>query len=71
MKAPARMSLRLARIQKNLSQQELADRVGASRQTIGLIEKGGYNPTLDLCLRIAKELDKSLDHLFGEESENE
>jgi putative transcriptional regulator len=65
------MSLRLARIQKNLSQQELADRVGASRQTIGLIEKGGYNPTLDLCLRIAKELDKSLDHLFGEESENE
>ena len=71
MKAPARMNLRLARVEKNLSQQELADKVDASRQTIGLIEKGGYNPTLDLCVRIAKTLDKTLDHLFWEGSENE
>jgi putative transcriptional regulator len=71
MKAPARMNLRLARIEKNFSQQELADIVNASRQTIGLIEKGGYNPTLDLCIKIAKALDKSLDYLFGEDSENE
>ena len=71
MKAPARMNLKLARVEKNLTQQELADRVGASRQTIGLIEKGGYNPTLDLCLRIAKALDNSLDHLFWEDDEYE
>jgi len=71
MKTPARMNLRLARIEKNLTQQELADKVEASRQTIGLVEKGGYNPTLDLCLRIAKALDKTLDHLFGEENHNE
>jgi len=71
MKAPARMNLRLARVEKNLSQQELADMVKASRQTIGLIEKGGYNPTLNLCIRIAKMLDTTLDHLFWEDNENE
>jgi putative transcriptional regulator len=71
MKAPARMNLRLARVEKNLSQQELADIVNVSRQTIGLIEKGGYNPTLKLCIRIAKALDKSLDLLFREDIENE
>jgi putative transcriptional regulator len=71
MKAPARMNLRLARVEKNLSQQELADMVKASRQTIGLIEKGGYNPTLNLCIRIAKMLDTTLDHLFWEDIEDE
>ena len=65
------MSLRLARVEKNLSQQELADIVNVSRQTIGLIEKGGYNPTLSLCIRIAKALDKTLDLLFWEDSEDE
>lgn len=65
------MNLRLARVEKNLSQQELADMVKASRQTIGLIEKGGYNPTLNLCIRIAKMLDTTLDHLFWEDNENE
>ena len=71
MKAPARMNLKLARIEKNLTQQELADLVSASRQTIGLIEKGGYNPTLDLCIRIAKALEKTLDPLFWEDGEHE
>jgi putative transcriptional regulator len=65
------MNLRLARVEKNLSQQKLADKVDASRQTIGLIEKGGYNPTLDLCIRIAKALGKTLDPLFWEDSDNE
>jgi putative transcriptional regulator len=65
------MNLRLARVEKNLSQQKLADKVDASRQTIGLIEKGGYNPTLDLCVRIAKALGKTLDPLFWEDSDNE
>ena len=65
------MKLRLARVENNLSQQELADIVNVSRQTIGLIEKGGYNPTLSLCIRIAKALDKTLDTLFWEESQND
>jgi putative transcriptional regulator len=71
MKAPTRMKLKLARVENNLSQQELADIVNVSRQTIGLIEKGGYNPTLSLCIRIAKALNKTLDALFWEESQND
>ena len=62
------MKLKIARIEKGLSQQELADLVSATRQTIGLIEKGKYNPSLNLCLRIAKVLDKTLDDLFWNET---
>ena len=65
------MNLRLARIEKNLTQQELADMVDVTRQTIGLIEKGGYNPTLNLCIRIARALDKTLDQLFWEDEKDE
>jgi len=65
------MKLKLARVAKNLSQQELADLVGASRQTIGLIEKGKYNPSLKLCISIAKALDKTLNDLFWEEINHE
>ncbi|MCK5146552.1 helix-turn-helix transcriptional regulator [bacterium] len=61
------MKLKLARVEKNLSQQELADCVEATRQTIGLIEKGKYNPTLNLCVRIANALDKTLNDLFWED----
>ena len=43
--------------------------VGATRQTIGLIEAGGYNPTLKLCIAICKTLGCTLDDLFWEESE--
>lgn len=71
MKTAANMKLRLARVEKNFSQQELADKVDVTRQTIGLIEKGGYNPTLNLCIRIAKVLDKTLDQLFWEVEDNE
>jgi putative transcriptional regulator len=71
MKTPARLKLRLARVEKSLTQQELADMVDVTRQTIGLIEKGGYNPTLNLCVRIAQALDKTLDQLFWEDEENE
>jgi len=59
--------LKVARVEKGWTQQALADRVEATRQTIGLIEKGEYNPTLNLCLRIAKALDRTLDQLFWEE----
>jgi putative transcriptional regulator len=62
------LKIKLARIEKGLSQQELADLVDATRQTIGLIEKGKYNPTIRLCIKIAKALDKTLNDLFWEES---
>ena len=67
MKETTRMKLKLARIEKNLTQQELAELVDATRQTIGLIEKGDYNPTLKLCIKIAKALDRTLDPLFWED----
>jgi len=62
------MKMKIARVEKGLSQQELADLTGVTRQTIGLIEKGKYNPTLNLCLNIAKALHKTLNDLFWEES---
>ena len=59
--------MKVARVEKGWSQQDLADRVEATRQTIGLIEKGEYNPSIKLCLRIAKALGRTLDQLFWEE----
>ncbi|WP_236261731.1 helix-turn-helix transcriptional regulator [Erysipelothrix anatis] len=52
---------------KNLSQIDVANAVGVSRQTIISVENGNYNPTLDLCIRICKLLGVSLDDLFWEE----
>lgn len=56
--------VKLARVEKDLTQEQLADLVGVTRQTILLIEAGKYNPTLKLCLMIAKVTGKSLDELF-------
>jgi putative transcriptional regulator len=56
--------VKLARVEKDLTQEQLADLVGVTRQTIGLIEAGKYNPTLKLCLALAKATGKSLDELF-------
>lgn len=64
------LRLKSARAGKDLSQQELADLVGVSRQTINAIEKGDYNPTIRLCLAICHVLGKSLDELFWEEEDN-
>ncbi|MDA1476088.1 helix-turn-helix transcriptional regulator [Bacillus changyiensis] len=58
--------VKLARVEKSLTQAQLAAKVNVTRQTIGLIEKGKYNPTLQLCVAIAKALDKTLDDLFWE-----
>ena len=58
------LNMRLARTKKNLSQAKLADIVGVSRQTILLIEKESFNPSLQLCVSIAKALDSTLDELF-------
>lgn len=59
--------MKQARIEKNLSQTELAKLINVSRQTINMIENGEYNPTIKLCIKICKVLDKTLDQLFWEE----
>ena len=64
------LRLKSARAGKDLSQQELADLVGVSRQNINAIEKGDYNPTIRLCLAICHVLGKTLDELFWEEGED-
>lgn len=61
------LRLKSARAAKDLSQQQLAELVKVSRQTISAIEKGDYNPTINLCIAIGKALDKTLDELFWEE----
>ncbi len=66
-----RIKLKLARVEHNLTQAELAEKIGVTRQTIGLVENGGYNPTLHLCIAIAKALGKTLNDLFWKESEHE
>lgn len=65
------LRLKAARAGKDMSQQELADAVGVSRQTISAIEKGDYNPTIKLCRSICRVLGKTLDELFWEEDEEE
>ncbi len=59
--------LKIARISKDFTQEDLAVRVGVTRQTIGLIEAGKYNPSIQLCKDICKTLDKTLNDLFWEE----
>lgn len=61
------LRLKAARAGLDMSQQDLADKVGVSRQTINAIEKGDYNPTINLCRAICKTLGKTLDELFWEE----
>ena len=60
------LKLKAARALCDMSQQDLADKVGVSRQTINAIEKGDYNPTINLCIAICKALNKTLDELFWE-----
>ena len=64
------LKMKSARVAKDLSQQQLADLIGVSRQTISAIEKGDYNPTINLCIAICRALSKTLDELFWEEQEN-
>ena len=59
--------MREARQQKGLSQTELAKLIGVSRQTVNMIENGDYNPTIALCLKLCKALDKTLNDLFWED----
>jgi len=61
------IKIKVARAELDITQKELAEKVGISRQTMNAIEQGDYNPTIKLCLGICKVLGKSLDDLFGEE----
>lgn len=61
--------MKIARIEKDLSQEQLADLVGATRQTFGMIESGKFNPSLQLCISICRALGKTLNDLFWEETE--
>lgn len=63
------LRLKAARAGKDLSQEDLAKAVGVSRQTINAIEKGDYNPTINLCISICHVLGKTLDELFWDEVE--
>lgn len=65
------LKLKVARAEKDISQEELARRVGVTRQTIGMIEAGKFNPSLQLCIAICKALGKTLNDLFWEENDHE
>lgn len=56
--------MKIARVECDLTQEQLAEKVGVARQTIGLIEAGNYNPSISLCIDICQALNKTLDELF-------
>ena len=64
---PKNLSIKVARVQKDMTQKDLAAAVGVSRQTINAIEQGEYNPTIKLCRAICRVLEKTLDELFWED----
>ena len=66
---PKNLSIKVARVQKDMTQKDLAAAVGVSRQTINAIEQGEYNPTIKLCRAICRALGKTLDELFWEDDE--
>ena len=68
---PKNLSIKAARAQKDMTQKDLAQAVGVSRQTINAIEQGEYNPTIKLCRAICRALGKTLDELFWEDDNNE
>lgn len=65
------IAIKVARAEKDMTQKALAEAVGVSRQTMNAIEKGEYNPTIRLCRKICRILDRSLDYLFWEDEEDE
>ena len=60
-------AMKMARVECDLSQEQLAEAIGVTRQTIGMIESGKYNPSLKLCIDICKTMNKTLNDLFWEE----
>ena len=71
MKVGKNLRIKSARAAKDMSQKDLAEAVGVARQTMNAIEKGDYNPSVNLCIAICKVLGKTLDELFWEDESNE
>lgn len=65
------LKMKFRRIELDISQTELARRTGVTRQTIGLIEAGEFNPSVKLCIAICTALGVTLNDLFWEEDEDE
>jgi putative transcriptional regulator len=65
------LRIKAARAAKDMTQKDLADTVGVARQTMNAIEKGDYNPSINLCIAICRVLGKTLDQLFWEDNEYE
>ena len=65
------IAIKVARAEKDITQKALAEAAGISRQTMNAIEKGEYNPTIRLCRKICRILDRSLDDLFWEDEEDD
>ena len=65
------LAIKAARAHKDMTQQDLANAIGVSRQTVNAIEKGEYNPTIKLCRAICRVLDRTLDELFWEDVDHE
>ena len=64
------LKMKFRRIELNMSQTELAEKAGVTRQTIGLIEVGDFNPSIKLCNAICRALGVTLNDLFWEEDED-
>ena len=65
------LKMKIRRNELNMSQTELAKRSGVTRQTIGLIEAGEFNPSIKLCVAFCRALGVTLNDLFWEEEEHE
>lgn len=65
------LRIKAARAAKDMTQKDLADAVGVARQTMNAIEKGDYNPSINLCMAICRVLEKTLDELFWEDDKDE
>ena len=63
-------NLKVLRAIKNISQEELADKIAVSRQTINAMEKGKYVPSTVLALKLAKYFDKPVEKIFALEDED-
>jgi putative transcriptional regulator len=58
-------SLKVQRVIKDMTQEELARKLGVTRQTINAIEKNKYNPSLDLAFKMAKLFEVKIEELFS------
>ncbi|MGM0379080.1 MAG: helix-turn-helix transcriptional regulator [Bacillota bacterium] len=69
---PLKNNLKVYRKRMKINQSELGKKIGVSRQTISSIERGKYNPSVVLALKIAKVFDTSVEEIFSyKEEKNE